>query len=31
MAFDNGFPIEVESEYLPRFLLQGNWVGEYAT
>ncbi|WP_435228788.1 immunity 49 family protein [Streptomyces sp. Tue6028] len=31
MAYDNGFPIEVESEYLPKALLQRNWVGEYAT
>ncbi|MEU8904731.1 immunity 49 family protein [Streptomyces mirabilis] len=31
MAYDNDFPIEVESEYLPKALLQGNWVGEYAT
>jgi hypothetical protein len=31
MAYDNDFPIEVESEYLPKALLQRNWVGEYAT
>ncbi|WP_392842798.1 immunity 49 family protein [Streptomyces sp. LN500] len=31
MAHDAGIPIEVESEYLPKALLQRNWVGEYAT
>ncbi|MHB9854790.1 immunity 49 family protein [Streptomyces sp. Tue6028] len=31
MAYDNDIPIEVESEYLPKALLQRNWVGEYAT
>ncbi|SEC11374.1 immunity 49 family protein [Streptomyces sp. 2314.4] len=28
MAYDNGFPIEVDSEYLPKELLQFGWVGE---
>ncbi|MFI6056497.1 immunity 49 family protein [Streptomyces violascens] len=31
MAYDAGFPIEVESEYLPRFLLDRGWVGEFDT
>ncbi|MEG3631994.1 Imm49 family immunity protein [Streptomyces poriticola] len=31
MAFDNGFPVEVESEYLPRHLLIRSWVGEFDT
>ncbi|WP_030669608.1 immunity 49 family protein [Streptomyces rimosus] len=28
MAYDAGMPIEVESEYLPKELLQFGWVGE---
>jgi hypothetical protein len=31
MAHDADMPIEVESEYLPKALLQRNWVGEYDT
>ncbi|MFF1839552.1 immunity 49 family protein [Streptomyces sp. NPDC058231] len=31
MAFDAGIPIEVESEYLPKALLQRSWIGEYDT
>ncbi|MEU6483389.1 immunity 49 family protein [Streptomyces sp. NPDC046887] len=31
MAYDAGIPIEVESEYLPKHLLQRTWVGEYQT
>jgi hypothetical protein len=31
MAHDAGMPIEVESEYLPKALLQRTWVGEYDT
>ncbi|MGK5530598.1 immunity 49 family protein [Streptomyces sp. URMC 129] len=31
LAFDAGFPIEVESEYLPRHLLQRSWLGEFET
>lgn len=31
MAHDAGMPIEVESEYLPKHLLQRSWVGEYDT
>ncbi|GGV71826.1 hypothetical protein GCM10010277_84090 [Streptomyces longisporoflavus] len=31
LAFDGGFPIEVESEYLPHHLLQHGWLGEFAT
>ncbi|MFF8832651.1 immunity 49 family protein [Streptomyces sp. NPDC015131] len=31
LAHDAGFPIEVESEYLPRHLLLGTWVGEFTT
>ncbi|OKJ29308.1 hypothetical protein AMK23_08375 [Streptomyces sp. CB02130] len=28
MAYDNGFPIDVESEYLPKELLHFGWAGE---
>lgn len=31
LARDAGMPIEVTSEYLPRYLLEGSWVGEYPT
>ncbi|WP_406730541.1 immunity 49 family protein [Streptomyces sp. NBC_01794] len=31
MAHDYDFPIEVESEYLPKHLLTRSWVGEYDT
>ncbi len=31
MAYDNDFPIEVESEYLPKHLLKRSWVGEFDT
>ncbi|MGW3688392.1 immunity 49 family protein [Streptomyces sp. NPDC005125] len=31
MAHDAGIPIEIESDYLPKALLQRNWVGEYDT
>ncbi|MEV3854929.1 immunity 49 family protein [Streptomyces sp. NPDC050095] len=31
MAFDAEIPIEVDSEYLPRHLLQRTWVGQFAT
>jgi hypothetical protein len=31
MAYDNEFPIEVESEYLPEHLLRRSWVGEFET
>ncbi|NJQ03886.1 immunity 49 family protein [Streptomyces sp. PLAI1-29] len=31
LAYDSGFPIEVESEYLPKHLLQRTWVGEFET
>lgn len=31
MAFDNGFAIEIESEYLPKELLQFGWSGEIDT
>jgi hypothetical protein len=30
-AHDSGFPIEVESEYLPIALLERSWVGEFPT
>ncbi|QGV82767.1 hypothetical protein EIZ62_20005 [Streptomyces ficellus] len=30
-AHDAGFPVEVESEYLPKHLLRGSWAGEFAT
>ncbi|MEU9925767.1 immunity 49 family protein [Streptomyces griseoluteus] len=29
LAYDAGFPIDVESEYLPKHLLQRDWVGEF--
>ncbi|CAM5540733.1 hypothetical protein GCM10010329_28030 [Streptomyces spiroverticillatus] len=28
MAHDNGFPVAVNSEYLPKGLLEFGWVGE---
>lgn len=31
MAYDAGMPVKVESEYLPKHLLQRSWVGEYDT
>ncbi|MCC9738649.1 immunity 49 family protein [Streptomyces sp. MNU89] len=31
LAYDAGFPIEVESEYLPKHLVQRTWVGEFDT
>ncbi|MEU9114521.1 immunity 49 family protein [Streptomyces sp. NPDC048483] len=31
LAYDNGFPIEVESEYLPKSLLNRGWLGEFDT
>ncbi|MFD9333631.1 immunity 49 family protein [Streptomyces sp. NPDC060028] len=31
LAYDAGFPIEVESEYLPVRLLDRSWVGEFDT
>ncbi|MFF0459837.1 immunity 49 family protein [Streptomyces mexicanus] len=31
LAYDAGFPIDVESEYLPKHLIEGGWVGEYQT
>ncbi|MFD8632887.1 immunity 49 family protein [Streptomyces sp. NPDC059533] len=31
LAYDGGFPIEVESEYLPEHLLKGTWAGEFPT
>lgn len=31
LAYDAGFPIEVESDYLPKHLLKGTWVGEFGT
>ncbi|MFI7337195.1 immunity 49 family protein [Streptomyces sp. NPDC050085] len=31
LALDAGFPVEVESEYLPQHLLQRAWVGEFET
>lgn len=30
-AYDAGFPIEVESEYLPKHLLERSWTGEFET
>jgi hypothetical protein len=31
LAYDADFPIEVESEYLPKHLLQRDWLGEFET
>ncbi|WP_328549883.1 immunity 49 family protein [Streptomyces sp. NBC_00366] len=31
LAYDSGFPIDVESGYLPRALLHRSWVGEFET
>lgn len=31
LAYDAGFPIEVESDYLPRSLLRRDWLGEFPT
>lgn len=31
LALDAGFPIEVESDYLPTYLLNRAWVGEFPT
>ncbi|WP_283990471.1 immunity 49 family protein [Streptomyces sp. 549] len=31
LAKDAGFPIEVESEYIPKHLVQGTWLGEFPT
>ncbi|WP_419994486.1 immunity 49 family protein [Streptomyces boninensis] len=31
MAYDSDFPIDVESEYLPKGLLDRGWIGEYDT
>ncbi|GAA0907089.1 immunity 49 family protein [Streptomyces thermoalcalitolerans] len=31
LAHDAGFPIEVESEYLPKHLLTGSWLNEFET
>ncbi|WP_236570380.1 immunity 49 family protein [Streptomyces mexicanus] len=31
LAYDAGFPIDVESAYLPKALLEGTWVGEFET
>ncbi|WP_241522764.1 MULTISPECIES: immunity 49 family protein [unclassified Streptomyces] len=31
LAYDGGFTIDVESEYLPKHLLQRGWLGEFPT
>ncbi|MFC8130877.1 immunity 49 family protein [Streptomyces sp. NPDC057302] len=31
LAYDGGIPIGVESEYLPKHLLQRSWLGEFPT
>jgi hypothetical protein len=31
LAYDGGFPIQVESDYLPKHLLQHDWLGEFPT
>ncbi|MEU9718244.1 immunity 49 family protein [Streptomyces sp. NPDC047976] len=30
-AYDAGFPVEVRSEYLPKYLLERAWAGEFPT
>ncbi len=30
-AHDGGFPIDVQSDYLPKALLEGAWAGEFET
>ncbi|MFI9200345.1 immunity 49 family protein [Streptomyces sp. NPDC053048] len=31
LAYDAGFPIEVESDYLPKHLIERSWLGEFDT
>ncbi|MFD9687375.1 immunity 49 family protein [Kitasatospora sp. NPDC059088] len=31
LAFDREFPVDVESPYLPKYLLSGGWLGEFST
>lgn len=31
LAYDGGFPIGIESDYLPKHLLQRDWLGEFPT
>ncbi|MDG4856975.1 immunity 49 family protein [Streptomyces sp. T-3] len=31
LALDSGFMVEIDSEYLPKYLLDGGWVGEFPT
>jgi hypothetical protein len=31
LAYDGEIPIEVESDYLPKHLLQHSWLGEFPT
>ncbi|WP_307070515.1 immunity 49 family protein [Streptomyces sp. B3I8] len=31
LAYDAGFPIDIDSEYLPRALLERAWIGEFET
>lgn len=31
LAYDAGFPIEVESDYLPKYFLNRAWLGEFPT
>jgi hypothetical protein len=31
LAYDAGFPIDVESDYLPKHLLTHGWLGEFPT
>nr|WP_157164164.1 immunity 49 family protein [Streptomyces typhae] len=31
LAYDAGFPIDVESEYIPKALLERSWTGEFET
>ncbi|MFD4794098.1 immunity 49 family protein [Streptomyces anulatus] len=31
LAYDAGFPLDIESDYLPKRLLQRTWLGEFPT
>ncbi|WP_306472823.1 immunity 49 family protein [Streptomyces sp. or20] len=31
LAYDAGFPLDIESDYLPKHLLQRTWLGEFPT
>ncbi|MFF1846674.1 Imm49 family immunity protein [Streptomyces sp. NPDC058232] len=31
LAYDAGFPLEIESDYLPKALVERAWVGKFDT